>query len=246
MRVKIFIILMGLILCIQGCAKTVKIAPIASSDQKVGYNDIVTSQKKNFVALYPFSDLKKFDLGKKKTLFMLTIQNGGDVPVNIGYNNILVAFEENGKSGTYDTLSIQSLDDFMKDLQEEFDDNEYEYIEDALNDIITEAMVQSMMSSSSSSESSSSSSSSSSESEGGGGFGELKEGIENKRDVNALIRETMPETVLKPQTLQPGQECTGLVVCDTKDMTTKTEGTFIVIVSVAGEQHRFTFNRSVL
>jgi hypothetical protein len=241
MKVKMLIVLTGLILFIQGCAHTVKIAPVATSDQKIGYNDIVTSQKKHFVALYPFIDLKKFDLGKKKTLFMVTIQNCGEEPISIGYGNVLVGFEENGKTGTFNKIKIQSLDEFMNDLKEEYDDNEYDYIEDALNDIITQAALQSVSSSSSSE-----SSGSESEGGGGGGFMELKDGIVNKRETNDLIRETMPESVLKPQTLQPGQDCTGLVVCDTKDLTTRTAGTFVVIISVGGEQHRFTFNRSIL
>jgi hypothetical protein len=52
------------------------------------------------------------------------------------------------------------------------------------------------------------------------------------------------ELVLKPQKLLPGEGGGGLVVCETRSMDFKTEGNFRVVVSVDGEEHNFTFNRS--
>lgn len=53
------------------------------------------------------------------------------------------------------------------------------------------------------------------------------------------------ELVIKPQVLQPGESGGGLVVCDTRDMNDKVEGNFNIAVSVNGEEHEFTFNRSL-
>lgn len=52
------------------------------------------------------------------------------------------------------------------------------------------------------------------------------------------------ELVIKPQILLPGESSGGLVVCDTRDMNDKVEGNFQIAVSVSGEEHEFTFNRS--
>jgi hypothetical protein len=231
MKVNILLILMGLILFLQGCAQTVKMAAVASSDQKIGYQDTITSQKKHFVSLSPYSELKKFKLAKDKTIFMLSVENGGEKPIDIGYDNISVIFE--GKNAASNKISLPSVDEFMNDLKEEYSDNEYDYIEDALNDIIIKAETQT---------SGSSSSTTTLEED----FEDLATDIENMRKQNDLLREVLPPSILNPQTIMPGQDCTGLVVCNTKDMDEKTEGNFQVIVTVAGEEHRFAFNRGFL
>lgn len=56
--------------------------------------------------------------------------------------------------------------------------------------------------------------------------------------------EAVKELVLQSRTLQPGEGGGGLVVCATRAMGSEVEGDFLLVVSIDGEQHEFTFNRS--
>jgi hypothetical protein len=77
-------------------------------------------------------------------------------------------------------------------------------------------------------------------------YKDLKIDIENMRAQNNLVRETLPLSALKTQTIMPGEDYGGLVVCDTRDMNDKTEGNLQIVLYVAGEKHEFTFNRGLL
>ena len=50
---------------------------------------------------------------------------------------------------------------------------------------------------------------------------------------------------MKAQTISPGQGHGGLVVTETRSFNHKDEGNFEIIVSIGGEEHIFTVNRSL-
>jgi hypothetical protein len=75
---------------------------------------------------------------------------------------------------------------------------------------------------------------------------DLREGVEQMRANNSLLREALYDFIVKPQTIMPGDSCSGIFICDTSEMGPETEGSFRVIVSVEREEHQFTFNRNLL
>lgn len=231
MKVKLLLIIMGSILFFQSCAPSqiTKMAAVPSRYQKVGYQDIITSQKKHFVSMGPYTDMK---VAKDKTIFMLNIQNCGEDPISITYNNISVIFQDNSENRTLDKITVQTFDVFMEDLAEEYSTNEKEYIASTLE----------FLKINSESPSSEFSEFDSIEYD----IMDLREGIEQMRTNNSLLREALDDFVVKPQTIMPGDSCSGIFICDTSEMDPETEGSFRVIVSVEREEHQFTFNRNLL
>jgi len=203
-------------------------AAVASRDQKIGYQETITSQKKHFVSLAPYSEL---NLAKDKTIFMLVVQNGGEEPIKISYDNISVMFEENTKKGAPDKINVQKFDDFMNDLKEEYSNYEKKYMKAALEDIKTDSEYGSSAVSDSDSLKDK--------------VDDLKKHIVSMRAQNQLLQEGLPEFDMKSQAIMPGDSHSGIVVCDTRAMNDKTEGNFQVVVSVAGEKHKFTFKRNL-
>ena len=228
MKVKILLILMGSFLFLQNCATspTIKMAAVATPDQKTGYDGTITSQKKHFVALSPYTKLNSaipnFDLSKYKTLFMMSFQNCGKEPFNITFDNITVIFESNDKELALKRINIQALDDFMNDLEEEYNDNEKEYIYSTLYEIYLQSLSGFLNM---------------------GKIEDLKNDIKAMRWQNEMLRDMLPGVVMKPQITMPGGSYSGIVVCDTRAIDSKIEGNFKVVVSVDGEEHKFTFKR---
>ena len=230
MKTKILLILMGSILFLHCCAPTqvIKIAPVASSDQKIGYEDTITSQKKHFVSLSPYSEL---DVAKDKTIFMLDVQNCGEDPIKISYNNILVMFKEDGVNLPSNRIKVQSLDDFIDDLNIEYKDKELKYLKSALESIKVDSEYGSPITSDSENMNDK--------------MEDVRRRLESMRMKNLLLQEGLSEYDMKQKTIMPNDNHTGIVVCDTRDMNSETEGNFQVAVLVDGEEHRFTFKRSL-
>jgi hypothetical protein len=236
MKVKILLVLMGSILFLQGCASTVKMAAVTASDQKEGYDGTITSQKKHFISISPYTQLK---VAKDKTLFMVGVQNCGKEPINISNNNVSVIFEgNNNKDWASKRINIQSVDDFMNDLEKEYTNTEKKFIYSTLENIKLDSE-----SSSSSSSSSSSDSFDSVETK----IKDLNNDIITMRDSNDQLRSALQEIVVKsePQAIMPGDTYSGIMVCDTRDMNKEVEGNFKVVVSVDSEKYNFTFKRSI-
>lgn len=229
MKFKILLIFIGSILFFQGCAgsKMMKMTAVTSLDQKTGYDGTITSQKKHFVALSPHTKLNStipnFNLSKYKTLFMMSVQNCGKEPFNISFDNIVVIFESNNKELASKRINIQSLDDFMNDFEKEYNDNEKEHIYSTLYEVYLLSLADIVDMDK---------------------LEELKYDIEAMRWQNQVLRDMLPGVVMKPQTTMPGSSYSGIVVCDTRDIDSKIEGNFKVVVSVDGEEHKFTFKRS--
>jgi hypothetical protein len=232
MNMKIRIIPAILLICIifflHACATSQKVnmKAVASRDQKVGSDEVLTSQKKHFVSLSPYTDIK---VASEKTIFMLTVKNCGKKAIDISCGNIAVFFEENGKKGSEKRIGLQSLEAFTKDLKEEYNDYEKKYIKGKLEDLKLD---------------SESSSSVTSDSDNmGDKVQQLKTKIETMRAQNQVIRETLPEFFLRSQTLTPDNSYNGIIVCDPSTMDNKLQGNFLVSVSVDGEVHKFVFKK---
>jgi hypothetical protein len=69
--------------------------------------------------------------------------------------------------------------------------------------------------------------------------------IEVMRSNNQRLQTALQEILLQPRTIMPDNSFTGIVVCDTRDMNSETEGNFQITVSFDKEDHRFTFKRSL-
>jgi hypothetical protein len=74
---------------------------------------------------------------------------------------------------------------------------------------------------------------------------DLKYDIESMRRQNEIFQEMLPRFILKKQVIMPGNSYTGIVICDTHDINTATEGNFHVSVSIDGEEHKFAFYRGL-
>lgn len=227
MKIKIIFLLLGSVLFVQGCALSpvMKTAAVTSQDQRTGYNDTILSQKKHLVSLSRYLELDSFDLAKDKTIFMLYVQNGGREPINIIYDNISVIFAEKGNERTSKKIGIiQSADTFLKDLTEEYLDDEYNFVYSYLWFIKTSGCACGLEPC----------------------FSKLVgHQLIDRQKLNQVAREAAASKVLRPQTIKPGEHGRGLIVCDTSSINDKTEGTFQILVSVDGEEHAFLFKRSL-
>ena len=251
MKTTILVLLLGAALLLQSCApsRLTKMSAVASSDQKVGYEDTITSRKKHFVSLAPYTEL---NVAKDRTMLMLGVQNFGDKPFDIGYGNISVRFQDSGMELPVSSINVQSYDEFALDVREEQSAKEKKYIRDELEDVLITLYTYSSLSSTedSTSEEDSSSSDSSfdtsdtTEETVDMALDELEMDIEIMRTNNQLLREALPQIVMEPRvTIMPGGSYGGVVVCDTRDLDEKMEGRFQVAVLVDAEHHIFTFNR---
>lgn len=236
MKIKILLVLFGLILFFQNCAPMmiVKIAGVASSDQKTDPYGAVISEKKHVVSLSHYTEI---DYVKGKTIFMMIVQNRGKNPISINSDNILVIFEGNSKDWASKMIKIQSLDDFMKDLERDYYNDENRIIAGMLRkvDIAADEIRQKRE-----------------EREMEFVVAKLEPALFNSLHKIELMRkeieklkEVVPEIIMKSQTVLPNNGISGIVVCDTGEMDPKIEGIFRVVVSIDGEQHTFSFTRSL-
>ena len=235
MKAKILLALMISMLIIQGCTtlKVMKMTAVASRDQKVGFQETITSKKKHFVSLAPYSDLK---LIQNKIMFMMVVQNCGNEPINIDYNNISVTFEEKSRKGTSNRINLQSLDEFMNGFEEEYRNNVNASIYNSLDGLIwmlrdiiskrilvfVEGAYQMQYS-----------------------VKKAKEGIVRMHREYQLLLGTLPDFAMQPQTIIPGYSYAGVVLCDTRQMNPTIKGNFKITVSVDSEEHQFTFRRAI-
>jgi len=212
-------------------------AAVASRDQKTAYDGTIASQKKHLVSLSPYEELgsanANFDLSKYKTIFMLSVQNCGKEPISIALDNITVIFEGNSKDWASNKINVQSFDDFIKDFETLYNDNEKYFIYNTLYDdwmlaktgyfsgepgkqIFTNRMYQ------------------------------FRKNLKEMRIIKKVVQETLPGIIIKQQTIMSGDTYSGVVICDTRDIAPEIEGNFKVTISVDGEEHKFSFKRSLI
>lgn len=224
MKAKILILLMSSILSLQGCAafQSMKMTAVAYPEQQVGYQETITSQKKHFVSLAPYQEQ---NVAKGKTSFVLFVKNCGEDPINISSDNVSVIFEGNTKKWASRKIKVVSFDDLMNEVRSNriaAISARYSLQRPRYRDVVVDVE------------------------DGQAVYYSTTERVP-MYDTHAYgppSKAAVEKLVLKPQAIMPGQSCSGLVVCDTRDMNYKVEGDFQVVVSVNGEDHKFTFNRS--
>ncbi len=232
MKIGIFLMLLISVILLQGCAgsQKIKTAAVPSLMQKVDYEGAVISEKKHTVTLAHYTEFKHL---KRKIIFNLLVRNMGRKPLSINNENISMEFR--GKDGVTapKKLEIQPLDDFMKDLEQDYFNANTRIISKILGDTErTAGMV---------------ASSSNQEVLAYNYLSRLLSSADDLEKTNRIyeqLEEIVPPLVFKPQTIMPGRNATGLIVYDTGDIDEKAEGVFNIVIRVEGEEHRFVFSRS--
>jgi hypothetical protein len=234
MKIKIYLMFLLSIVLFQSCAGSIKTAAVASSDQKVDYNGSVISEKKHVVTLTHYTEIEHV---KNKIIFNLLVQNRGQAPLSIGNENISIIFREKGKDTVPEEMVIQPFDDFMKDLEKDYFDEEIRLITDQLRRIPKTAddidakeedrdkkMIADMFASR---------------------FIMAAYRLEEAIEDYDQLEDILPHLVFKPQIIMPNKSINGLIVCDIADIDKKAEGDFNIVVLIEGEKHNFTFSRSM-
>ena len=236
MKIKILAILLGTIIIFQGCSHKVQTIAVASSDQKTYYDGSLTSQKKYIITLSYYNNII---LAKERTIFKIILQNRSETPVKFSNDNILVTFEGNGKDRSSKKLNTQTGDAFLKYLEDVYYTEEIRIISSdmrkvgSLVDFASPGMMDKQVDRSTQVQI---------EMLGPKLTSSVNKITDMRKDIEQL-KETIPEIVIKPTTILPSDTYTGIVVCDTNEMTPEIEGTFKIVVSIEGESHEFTFER---
>lgn len=233
MKIKLYLMLFLLFVLLQSCAGRIKSVAVPSLMQKVDYEGTVISEKKHTVTLAHYTEFKHV---KDKIIFNLLVRNMGRKPLSINNENISMEFRAKNEVAAPKKLEIQPLDDFMKDLENDYFNADTRIISNIFRDtehtadmienspisnpeIIASRFVSKLLSS----------------------VDDLEETIR----IYEQLEEIVPPLVFKPQTIMPGRSVTGLIVYNTGDIDEKAEGKFNIVIRVEGEEHRFVFSRSM-
>ncbi len=117
MKIKLYLMLFLSVVLLQSCAGKIKTVAKPSLMQKVDYNGAVISEKKHTITLTLYT---KFKYIEDKIIFNLLVQNRGKEPLNISNENISMEFRGKDEASAPIKLEIQPLDDFMKDLENDY------------------------------------------------------------------------------------------------------------------------------
>jgi len=245
MNWKIIPVAILIVFSIQGCGgfKTVEMSAVISQEQQQGYMETITSQKKHFVSLAPYGENIP---ASSDTAFILFIKNCGESPIDISTQNISAEFFGNTSKWASRSITVLSYDELMNRLRSRqlraesaanatYKNYTFHHIDALGNDTGFWAAP---------GEPFSGSYSDAYLSNPNDEFTSYSAATNHYRAAGQKMQ-VVEEKVLQPQTLQPGEGGGGLVVCDTDAMNSKVEGKFHIAVSVNGEQHEFTFNRSM-
>ncbi len=226
------------VILLQSCAGSHKIKTVAmpSLMQKVDYEGTVISEKKHTVTLAHYT---KFKHVKNKIIFNLLVRNKGRKPLSMNNENISMEFRGKDVVIAPKKLEIQPLEDFMKDLENDYFHadiriissmfsniertadriEEVQMIHPEAAEVIAEMWAPKFLSSA--------------------------DDLEETIRVYEQFEEIVPSLVFKPQEVMPGSTVTGLIVYNTGDIDEKAEGEFNIVIRVEGEEHRFVFSRSM-
>ena len=216
MKIKILVILLGPLLILQNCAgPTVKITAVTGHDQKIYHDNEVTSEKRHAVSI---SYYKNLELIKSDTLFQIVVENRGEKPLFINNDNISVIFKGSSKGWTSKKISIQPLNEFMKDISDDYYYEEAEIIAHIIT--LLQLHAASEM--------------------------DIEKAVNKVIDLRKSLSHVLnviPTLILKPQPIKPHKSIMGIVACDTREIPEELEGHLQVALSIDGEDHKFTFSR---
>lgn len=241
MKIKIYLMLLLSVILLQSCAGRIKTVAVPSLMQKVDYDGALISEKKHTVTLTHYTEFKHI---KHKIIFTLLVRNMGRKPLSISNENISIEFRGKDEVSALKKLEIQPLDDFMKDLEKDYFEEECRIISDIFRNIGSTA---------------DSIKSQDTEKEGDAAKNRIESIVamfdsrfySSVDDLDETIRVyeqfegIVPPLVFKPQTIMPGRSVTGLIIYDTGDIDEKAEGEFNAVISIEGEEHKFIFSRSM-
>lgn len=241
MKKNILLLPMVSILFLQCCAtsRTMKteITAVPAKDQKIGFEETVTSQKKHFISLAPYSEL---NVGNR-TMFMLSVQNCGEEPIDINYDNISVIFQDS--KGDPMKISVQSPDEFINDFQRESRLTELSFLRSVL--LAIKGYLGGLSEQQSRQRSFSDYYLNNTAAVAPFDAGEKMKEFETMRSQNQQIIEALPDFAMIPHTIIPGDNCTGVIFCDTRQLNPTIKGNFKITISVDNEEHQFAFSRAI-
>jgi hypothetical protein len=229
-----------------------ELIPVASQDQKIVNGDgekIIVSQRRHYVQFYPYSEFSH--IAGNKIMFMMYIQNNGEAPVDIGYDDISVVFQETSPEGKSYEIDILTSNEFIEEFRKEVAEFEFRAFKSASNDILERyrTAADHIHSSHSMNGNISREQISADYKEKRDEFHKEMEALADEsdrvREQNRKFLDRLQQTVMKLHTVLPGKGSRRLVAWDTGSMKKDKEGSFMIVVSVDGEKHKFTFNRSV-
>ncbi len=241
MKFKIISALFLLMVFMYSCSP-VKVTGITSSDQKVFEDESVISEKKHAVTM---SHYTKIEEAEDKTIFKIIVENRGEEPVKISEDNISVIFEESGEKKALKKIELQPFDNFMKDLEREYYSEELTLELRVLRDMEWTLL---MIAAAPLPENADMGELAYNMEKALGEefepqFREMNETIEDLHEDIKQLREVLPEIIMKPKTIKPGDVIIAIFICDTRDMDKKVKGNFKIKFFVDSEEHRFTFAR---
>jgi hypothetical protein len=227
----ILVSLLGAVFFFQGCATFTapQMTAVASSNQKVGYDGTITSRKKHFVALSPYSKLDDavpvIGFAKEKQKFMLTVRNLGDSPISIGPASVSAAVVDAASAGKHIPIRIQTLEEFLADFETEYYDGEKKYIYNTVSKIWNLVKYGGMSAERATDR-----------------MYDFKIDLESMRRQKKVLLKMLPDTFLADRNILPAGSYTGIVVCDTRTLAPEIVGDFKVSVSVDNEEYNFKFH----
>jgi hypothetical protein len=217
-------------LLLQSCATapTPTISAEATMDQKVGYGDTIVSMKKHFVSFAPYTQLESavsnVGLAQDKTKFMLTVENCGRDPIEFGPHKVTVMFVPSAGENGSQSIGVQTWQDFVDEMDKEYDRSERQYLYDTLYALYMESEVGLEITDK---------------------LSDLVFDLEQMREQNDVLQEMLPAVIVKQQRILPGKSYSGVLICDTGDLEASLEGQFRILVAIDGEEHGFVFSRTL-
>lgn len=243
MKIKLYLMLFLLFILLQSCSGKMKTVAKPSLMQKVDYDGAVISKKKHTVTLTHYTEFKHI---KNKIIFNLLVHNRGRESLSISNENISMEFREKDEVSAPVKLEIQPLDDFMKDLENDYFNAEGRIVSSIFSNIgRTADRIESLIGKDGSISEENMRTIESIADRWASKFLSSADDLEEAIRVYEQFEGIVPPLVFKPQTIIPGRSVTGLVIYDTGDIGDKAEGEFNVVISIEGEEHEFFFSRSL-
>ncbi len=205
------------ILCLYNCTR-IEIVPVASSDQVIDHNGVITSQYKNSVSVSYYKNIHK--LGHL-TLFLIIVENYGDKPLNFSNDNITVIFNGNNKEWASKKINLLGVSEVLFErVWEESKTHQQYWDEDSI--IITGRHPSGDVKAP---------------------YSERTEYVTNERIEH--MKNSIPRIMPINQNIMPYHSASGVIVCETTDMKDNLEGNFLITVLIDDEKHNFTFTRKL-
>ncbi len=226
MKINFLILLMLSILFFNNCATThmKELTAVASPGQNTDPDGAVVSEKMHMVSM---SEYKEIPYMGDNAIFNINIENGGEEPITIGNENILIIFEGHDKKRTVKTLDVLSATEFMNDV-------EYKYREGIRNDM--SQMVNAGPLGPKGSVAAEYALSARVEK-----FRAESEKAMEKNKRMKKLREISPDLFLNQRTIMPRESIGALISYRTNKIPRRIAGDIKIKVSIDGEEHGFVF-----